>query len=442
MSDFDVGAKLGEGRFGKTYFARERITRFPVALKCISKDAIMLHDLRHQLQREIELQAYCRHPNVVRLFAYFWDERRVVLVLEYADGGDVYSALLRQPVASASPSLSVPVRLHARVPDGVAAEIICGVASGLDYLHRHGIIHRDVKPDNILLCRANGDRVVKSPTPLLPATGGDQRAGRVKLCDFTWAVTCFAGERRQTLCGTLDYLSPEVVGQLPYDTAVDDWCLGVVLYEMVCGRPPFDKELPADTCLSIQKGDFSVPDFVSNGAREVIYGLLAVDTTMRMSASDVLRHPWITKCHPEMLLSSNEKGLATSSSGKPPLSISPSVARTLAGGLVTLQPSAPADTNGVTLLPCDRRFDEEDGTDDALVSRALELGDDGRGGEASDTTILTTTTARSLDVSCVPHTELTTAATTPRPHQHSISTWPPSPGHLSAILPTDDHTFL
>ena len=85
LDHFDVGRKLGEGRFGKIYLAREKTTKYAVVLKCISKEAVMHYDLSHQIRREIELHMFCRHRHILRMLAYFWDDERIFLVLDHAD---------------------------------------------------------------------------------------------------------------------------------------------------------------------------------------------------------------------------------------------------------------------------------------------------------------------------------------------------------------------
>ena len=208
LKDFDVGKKIGEGRFGKIYLARERETKFAVVLKCISKEAIAHFDLQHQIRREVELHMFCRHRHILRMLAYFWDTERIFLVLDYAEGGDLFHL-----------HNSFPNR---QLPDRTAATVVAQICSALKYLHHHRILHRDVKPENILL-----------------------KKGVVKLADFTWAVLCHdtattangtSASRRSTVCGTLDYLSPELVCSEPYDYPVDAWSVGAMTYELLCGR--------------------------------------------------------------------------------------------------------------------------------------------------------------------------------------------------------------
>jgi aurora kinase C len=271
LDDFELGPKLGEGRFGKIYLARERRTHAAVALKCIAKEAVTRTGLVDQLRAEIELQhrAGRESRHVVRLFAYFWDETTIFLALEYAEGGDLRAALD-----------AAGGRMH----ESDAAVCIGDVASGLAYLHRSGLAHRDLKPENILL-----------------------RKGRCKIADFTWVADC-ASERRTTVCGTLDYLAPEVVRSEEYNgAAVDLWCLGILAFELLAGKPPFERPQSAETCRAILEGHIEFLPGVSDAAADLIVNLLRVDPRERLPASTVLHHPWIQAHRPSAASSSRTR---------------------------------------------------------------------------------------------------------------------------------------
>ncbi|CAI5463428.1 unnamed protein product [Closterium sp. Yama58-4] len=169
--DFEIGRPLGRGRFGKVYMAREKEHKFIVALKKLSKKELLKARMEHQLVREVEIQSNLRHPHILRLFDYFYDEKRVYLILEFAAGGELYRELQKSQQFS----------------EQRAATYILSLAEALMYCHSKHVIHRDIKPENLLL-------------------GSD---GEVKIADFGWSVHA-PNSRRQTLCGTLDYLPPEM----------------------------------------------------------------------------------------------------------------------------------------------------------------------------------------------------------------------------------------
>ncbi|CAG8000442.1 unnamed protein product, partial [Penicillium nalgiovense] len=256
---FEIGRPLGKGKFGRVYLARERESGFVCALKVLHKDEIRQGEVEKQVAREIEIQSNLRHPNVLQLYGHFHDRKRIFLILEYAGKGELYKHLQRQD----------------RFPEWKAARYIAQMASALGYLHRKHVIHRDIKPENILV----------------------GLHGELKMSDFGWSVHAPSG-RRLTMCGTLDYLPPEMVdpkrSSKPYNDKVDIWALGVLMYEFLVGRAPFE-DTPNMTHRRIAKGDMSIPSFVSPEATDLIKKLLILDSDQRISLEKVRQHPWIIK---------------------------------------------------------------------------------------------------------------------------------------------------
>ncbi|XP_069739286.1 aurora kinase C-like [Phaenicophaeus curvirostris] len=214
LEDFEVGRPLGKGKFGNVYLARERGSRFLVALKVLFKSQVEKEGVEHQLRREIEIQAHLRHPNILRLYNYFHDRRRVFLILEFAPRGELYKELQR----------------CRRLDAPRTATLMEELADALLYCHERKVIHRDIKPENLLL----GFK------------------GELKIADFGWSVHA-PSLRRRTLCGTLDYLPPEMVEGQPHDEKVDLWCLGVLCFELLAGHPPFESPSHAETYRRITK---------------------------------------------------------------------------------------------------------------------------------------------------------------------------------------------
>ncbi|XP_064916156.1 aurora kinase B isoform X12 [Columba livia] len=163
LDDFEIGRPLGKGKFGSVYLAREQSTKFLVALKILFKSQVEKEGVEHQLRREIEIMAHLQsgststavsggggHPNILRLYNYFHDERRVFLILEYAPGGELYKELQRQGRFDAT-----------RI-----ATLMEEAADALLYCHGKKVIHRDIKPENLLL----------------------GLMGELKIADFGWSV--------------------------------------------------------------------------------------------------------------------------------------------------------------------------------------------------------------------------------------------------------------
>lgn len=231
---FEIGRPLGKGKFGRVYLARERSTGFICALKVLYKAELQLGKVEKQVRREIEIQSNLRHPNCLMLYGHFHDSKRVFLILEYAGKGELYKHL----------------RKENRFPEWKAASYIAQMAAALKYLHKKHVMHRDIKPENILM----------------------GIHGEIKISDFGWSVHA-PNNRRNTMCGTLDYLPPEMIkpGSQDnyYNEKVDLWSLGVLTYEFLVGEAPFE-DVPLMTQRRIARGEMTVPSFVSPEAKDLI----------------------------------------------------------------------------------------------------------------------------------------------------------------------------
>ncbi|OHT04744.1 Aurora kinase A-A [Tritrichomonas foetus] len=256
LDDFEIGRPLGTGKFGRVYLAREKRTHFIVALKVLYKSQLHKAGVEHQLRREIEIQSHLRHPNILRLYGYFYDETRVYIILEYASNGELFKLL----------------RENDKFDEKTAAKYIVKMCDAIAYCHSKHVIHRDIKPENILV-GANGE---------------------LKIADFGWSVHA-PSSRRTTLCGTLDYLPPEMIEGHEHDESVDIWSLGVLLFEFLVGSPPFEAPNQRDTCQRIKEVDLKFPEFVSPLARDLIQRLLQHEPQKRMPLQEIRLHPWIVQ---------------------------------------------------------------------------------------------------------------------------------------------------
>ncbi|ETO21659.1 hypothetical protein RFI_15547 [Reticulomyxa filosa] len=162
LKDFEIGKRLGRGKFGKVYLVREKKKQFVVALKVLWKQSLIKHNVEHQLRREIEILANLRHPNVIRLYGYFYDQEKVYLMLEFCAGGEVFNHL----------------RAAEKFDERRSARYISSLASALHYCHKKHVIHRDIKPENLLL----------------------DHKDNIKLADFGWSVHA-PDSRRTTMLG-------------------------------------------------------------------------------------------------------------------------------------------------------------------------------------------------------------------------------------------------
>jgi aurora kinase len=242
--DFELGGTLGRGKFGRIYLARHLTTSYICALKIISKAQASTEEEETLIRREVEIHSNLAHKNILKLLSWFHDEKSIYLVLEFAPGGSLYSKMDKQP--------------KGRFTKHQTAAYIAQITSAIRYMHSKNIMHRDIKPENILLGFHS----------------------EIKLADFGYSVHSESGFR-STVCGTVDYLSPEVAvmllkpgkSQEYYTKAIDQWSLGVLTYELLVGKPPFEMKTEKGTQKKIAnfKGKgIKFPGHVSKEAEELI----------------------------------------------------------------------------------------------------------------------------------------------------------------------------
>ncbi|KAG0223306.1 hypothetical protein BGX31_008571 [Mortierella sp. GBA43] len=258
LDDFELGRPLGRGMFGQVYLMRERQSGYIVAMKVLVKAELLKAGMEHQLRREIDIQSNLKHKHILRLDTFFHDKTRVYLVLEYAQQGELYKKLKKMK----------------KFPEWQASKYIYELATALSYLHRKHVIHRDIKPENLLL----------------------GTHGELKISDFGWSVHA-PSSRRKTICGTLDYLPPEMVEGREHSNQVDLWSLGILCYEFLVGNPPFEvlDERREPTYKRIVNVDLNIPETVSPEAKDLICKLLRYTPDERLALDRVLLHPWITR---------------------------------------------------------------------------------------------------------------------------------------------------
>jgi serine/threonine protein kinase len=282
LQDFRIGKPIGAGRFGKVYLATHIPSGATVALKTLSKQALLKEKCVVQLRREVEIQSRLSHPNILKILAYFHDKQRAYIVMEHCPEGELFGLLRSAP--------------EHRLDEDTARSHVAAVSEALRYCHERHVLHRDIKPENLLL-------------------GSD---GHVKLADFGWSIHAPKPfDARTTLCGTPEYLAPELAASLAGDSrsthssAADMWSLGCLAYELLFGFTPFHTPPveparrgardppppPPEVALArrIMGGEWSFPSepAVSDSAKDFMTRLIQHDPAARMTAVEACEHPWI-----------------------------------------------------------------------------------------------------------------------------------------------------
>ncbi|XP_036427722.1 serine/threonine-protein kinase H1 [Colossoma macropomum] len=263
---YDIKALIGQGSFSHVVRVEHRHTRQPFAIKLLE---VKGHEGRESCRAELEVLWRVCHANIIRLAEVFETSHRVYLVLELATGGE----LLERVVARGS------------FTETDATRALIMVSSGLRYIHALGIIHRDLKPENLLYYHPGQDsRLIITDFGLACWGSKSRTLGR-----GDWAL--------RTLCGTPEYLAPEMVGRRPYGSAVDMWALGVISYILLSGSMPFDQRSRPRLFKAILRGSYSFHgepwSSVSNQAKDFIERLLSLNPEQRMTAEQALKHPWL-----------------------------------------------------------------------------------------------------------------------------------------------------
>lgn len=253
LHDFEFIKVLGKGTFGKVILSREKLTGKLYAIKILKKQVIIAkEEVEHTLTENRVLQK-CRHPFLTDLTYSFQTQDRLCFVMEFANGGDLYYHLNRHVSRFRQGFSEDRTRFY-------GAEIILAIG----YLHDRDIVYRDLKLENLLL----------------------DRMGHVKIADFGLCKEdiSFNG-RTRTFCGTPEYLAPEVLEESEYGRAVDWWGLGVVMYEMMCGRLPFYSREHERLFRLIMQAIVRYPNSLSDRAKLLLAGLLTKDPETRLGGS-------------------------------------------------------------------------------------------------------------------------------------------------------------
>jgi len=260
--DFDMITVIGQGSFGKVVQVRHKKTGQIYAMKMLNKRSIVERGEVEHTKAEKEILQTVKHPFLMCLHYSFQTPDKLYLVMDFVNGGEMFYHLQQEHTFD---------NLRAKF---YAAEIILG----LEYLHQHGIVYRDLKPENLLL----------------------DAEGHIKMTDFGLSKQGLndPDARTKTFCGTPEYLAPEVLQGQEYGKAVDWWSLGTLIYEMLTGLPPFYDEDVQRMYAQKMTAELQVPDHVDPSAADLIAKFLDRNPTTRLQDTKLIKqHPWFADIH-------------------------------------------------------------------------------------------------------------------------------------------------
>lgn len=274
LEDFKIVKMIGKGTFGKVYLVQHNQTEQLYAMKCIRKDIIIDNEQFDNIKLEKDILFNIEHPFVVGMEFVFQSEARIYFLMNFVSGGELFRHLVKVK----------------RFTEPQAKFFVAQIAIAIGHLHSKNILYRDLKPENILVCDD----------------------GYLKLADFGLAKTVNNKEMANSFCGTAEYLAPEMLIGNGHDFTVDWWALGILLYEMLVGIPPFFHKNKHRMYFLIKESPVNFPDPVRHGievssnAKDLIRKLLDKSKKKRLGGngdvSEILAHPFFSDLDLESLL--------------------------------------------------------------------------------------------------------------------------------------------
>ncbi|KAM4558165.1 serine/threonine-protein kinase SIK1 isoform 2-T2 [Odontesthes bonariensis] len=252
---YEIIRTLGKGNFAVVKLAKHKVTKTQVAIKIIDKTRLNPSNLE-KIYREVQIMKLLNHPHIIKLYQVMETKDMLYIVTEYAKNGEMFDHLTS----------------NGRMSEDEARKKFWQILTAVDYCHRHHIVHRDLKTENLLL-DANMN---------------------IKLADFGFGNFYNAGEPLSTWCGSPPYAAPEVFEGKEYEgPQLDIWSLGVVLYVLVCGSLPFDGPSLPTLRQRVTEGRFRIPFFMSQDCENLIRKMLVVDPAKRITVAQIKQHRWM-----------------------------------------------------------------------------------------------------------------------------------------------------
>lgn len=257
--DLKILNTLGCGAFGRVKLVQHVQSKATFALKCMSKQLICDNNLEDHVQSERNVMLMLDHPFILKLYNSFQDKLQVYLLIELALGGELFTHLKRRNLFE-----ECDARFY-----------IASVILAFEHIHEKNLVYRDLKPENLVL----------------------DADGYLKMIDFGLAKIC--NDRTFTLCGTTDYLSPEIILNKGHDRSADYWALGILIYELICGQVPFMAEDPLQVYRQVLNGVVAYPSNFSKAVIDLITKLLTQNPKRRLGnlkngIKDIMKHRWFS----------------------------------------------------------------------------------------------------------------------------------------------------
>jgi len=255
IGQYRILKTIGKGNFAKVKLAKHVLTGKEVAIKIIDKKQLNPSSLQ-KLFREVRIMKTLDHPNIVKLYEVIENSKQLLLVMEYANGGEVFDYLVA----------------HGRMKEKEARAKFRQIVSAVQYLHKKNIVHRDLKAENLLL---DADM-------------------NIKIADFGFSNEFTPGNKLDTFCGSPPYAAPELFQGRKYDGAeVDVWSLGVILYTLVSGSLPFDGQNLKELRERVVRGKYRIPFYMSTDCEQLLKKFLVLNPAKRGTLTSVMQDKWM-----------------------------------------------------------------------------------------------------------------------------------------------------